>query len=140
MIPKPAPSLVINYYYLWQHEAKEGQESGTKNRPCVIVSAEPTGEHTNVMVVPVTHTKPNENMAVKIPPKVADHLGLDHEDSYIVCTEMNSFVWPGYDLTPLQDDEKKFVYGWLPPRLFEDVKQKIAAFRTARKLRVVSRN
>ncbi len=140
MIPQPTPSLVINYYYLWQHEAKAGWENGTKNRPCVIIATTPVGKATSVIVAPITHTKPNINLAVPIPPKVMAHLGMDDAPSYIICTEVNEFIWPGFDLTPLQGDAEKFVYGFLPPRLFNDTKEKIIGFKKWNQLQVVSRN
>lgn len=131
---------MINYYYLWQHEAKAGQENGVKNRPCLILSAVPVGKATRVIVVPITHTEPDTDDAIEIPPKVMAHLGMDEEPSYIICTEVNEFIWPGFDLSPLQGEAGNFVYGFLSPKLFDKVKDKILAFKQQRKLKVVSRN
>src|SRR5271169_4783306 len=38
-IPTPEPGLVISYSYVWDHEARGGQEEGRKDRPCVIALA-----------------------------------------------------------------------------------------------------
>ena len=51
-------------------------------------------DDTIVTVVAVTHTEPeNLHMAVEIPPKVKEHLHLDSERSWIVCSEVNRFIW-----------------------------------------------
>jgi hypothetical protein len=39
---------------------------------------------------------------VEVPLRVARHLGLDEERSWIVTTELNVFVWPGPDLRPIR--------------------------------------
>jgi len=48
---------------------------------------------------------------------VTQHLGLDDARSWIVVTEGNEFLWPGYDLCNLPHSER-YDYGFLPPRFF----------------------
>lgn len=36
-LPVPEPGLVIRYAYLWDREAREGRDEGSKDRPCAIV-------------------------------------------------------------------------------------------------------
>lgn len=140
MIPKPTASLVINYFYLWKREEKTGQDNGTKDRPCLVLSAELSGSAMNVIVAPITTIKSDLSEAVEIPQAVIKHLGLKEEKpSYIVCTEVNTFVWPGFDISPV-GDKGQFVFGFLPPKLFEQVKEKIAGYDKQKKLKVVSRN
>ena len=59
-IPDPQPGLVISYAYLWQRDATQGQDEGTKYRPAVVVMAvESDDEHGKiVLVAPITHRKP----------------------------------------------------------------------------------
>jgi hypothetical protein len=72
-----------------------------KGRPSVIVLAverEADGAKL-VTVLPITHTAPRHPAtAVEIPMPVKRHLGLDDDPSWIIVTEGNEFLWPGYDL------------------------------------------
>lgn len=123
-IPDPFPGLVINYSYLWRKEYLTGQEEGVKDRPCAIVlSKKLEGNDTVVTVAAITHTEPkNPDMAVEMPLKVKEYLNLGSERSWIVCTEVNRFVWPGPDIRPItMHGEKKYSYGVLPPKLFSNV-------------------
>lgn len=98
-------------------------EEGRKNRPCVIVLAvEKHDGVTVVTVAPITHTNPTGITAgIEIPPRVKQHLGLDHEKSWVITSEVNQFVWPGYDLRTLPGTAK-IDYGFLPPNLFESIR------------------
>lgn len=128
-IPTPEPGLVISYAYLWDYEAKRGQEEGRKDRPCVIALAieRQSNGDTLVTVLPVTHQPPTEaGAAVEIPPAVKRHLGLDDARSWVVISEGDRFVWPGYDLRKVPGTDS-YDYGFLPPRFFQQV---LAAFRT----------
>ena len=121
-IPAPEPGLVINYAYLWHHEHVAGREEGLKNRPSVIVLCvdEPEGGIAVVTVVPITHAPPNsKEEGIELPPPVKRHLGLDDQPSWVVISEGNEFVWPGYDLR--KRHKGGYTYGFLPPRLFARV-------------------
>ena len=66
-IPTPEPGLIISYAYVWDHEARSGQEEGRKDRPCVItlaVERQQDGE-TLVTVLPVTHRPPKDAAAAE---------------------------------------------------------------------------
>lgn len=128
--PTPEPGLVLNYAYLWHHEHRTGQEEGRKNRPSVIVLCVTRTEDdaTVVTVLPITHSPPfDPRAAVEIPPAVKRHLGLDDERSWIVVDEGNEFVWPGYDLRKVQKTNA-YAFGFLPPRLFNAVREAFVAF------------
>ncbi|PJB72252.1 MAG: hypothetical protein CO093_03275 [Alphaproteobacteria bacterium CG_4_9_14_3_um_filter_47_13] len=57
-------------------------------------------------------------MAIEIPLKVKEHLNLDSERSWIVCLEVNRFIWPGSDLRHIPNHEEiPYSYGVLSPRL-----------------------
>lgn len=140
-IPTPEPGLVISYAYVWDHEARRGQEEGRKDRPCVItlvVERQGTGE-TIVTVLPVTHSPPGDPAAaVEIPAAVKCHLHLDDERSWIIVSEGDKFVWPGYDLrkVPGSDD---YEFGFLPPRFFAQVVEAFRAWHKAHQVKMVPR-
>jgi hypothetical protein len=140
-LPAPAPGLVIGYSYLWHDERAAGAEEGRKDRPCaiVLVATDDEGD-TVVYVVPVTHSPLQDAHAVAIPTSVKRRLGLDDTPSWIVTSELNQFVWPGYDLRPIARDRPDvFAWGFLPIELFTAVKRGIAANRAAGRLDAVRR-
>lgn len=130
-LPAPVPGLVIRYSYLWHREHRAGREEGQKDRPCAIVAAirsDATGA-TRVLVLPVTHTEPeNVERAVEIPFRVKERLGLDAARSWVVLSEWNEFVWPGPDLRRARGgDEASVAYGMLPPGLFASIRERFLA-------------
>jgi len=81
---------------------------------------------TQLMVVPITHSKPARGEdGISIPPRVRKHLGLDDEESWIIVTELNRFIWPGPDVrvAPGRDSP---LYDAIPAHLFHQVQQGIA--------------
>jgi hypothetical protein len=122
--PEPQLGLVISYSYLWHHEQRAGRTEGAKDRPCVIVLAveRPDDGSSIVTVVPVTHSRPDDpSAALELPLAVKHHLRLDAERSWIILDEINQFTWPGFDLRPIPPSRGRFTYGFLPPRLFDDI-------------------
>jgi hypothetical protein len=141
-LPEPEPGLVISYAYLWRHEHQAGQEEGRKDRPCVIVlaSERATDGAIIVTVLPVTHRVPdNPAAAVEIPQNVKHTLGLDDQRSWVMVSEGNRFVWPGYDLRTVPGDPRRYAYGFLPPRFFNDVLKAFGAWHSAGKGRLTGR-
>ena len=137
-LPTPELGLVLNYAYLWHEEYLAGREEGIKNRPSVIVlSAVQTEDgSTWVTVLPITHSAPKiKATAIEIPPAIKKHLGLDEDQSWIVISEGNEFIWPGYDLRKRRGTEI-YDYGFLPPRLFIQVRD--AFVKLARESKVKS--
>src|ERR1700686_1249298 len=114
-LPEPEPGLVISYAYLWHREHQGGWEEGRKDRPCVIVLATASASDgaTVVTVLPVTHRLPDDaDAAVEIPQGVKELLGLDMERSWVVVSEGNKFVWPGYDLRRVPGTPTRYEYGF----------------------------
>ncbi len=127
--PEPQPGLVISYAYLWSDEAEQGRVEGRKDRPCAIVVAVETPgpvPRKRVAVVPITHAQPSDaRVAVEIPPRVKEHLGLDGERSWALLDEFNVFTWPGFDLRPIKHRHGRVDYGYLPPRFFDRLIERI---------------
>jgi hypothetical protein len=135
---------VISYAYLWAEESEQGLVEGRKDRPCAIVVAleQPEqGQRPQVAVVPITHAVPRDpSVAIEIPPRVKAHLGLDAERSWVILDELNVFTWPGFDLRPIKDKDGRVDYGFLPPKLFDVMKETIEELRQMGKLDQTSRD
>jgi hypothetical protein len=128
--------------YLWLREHREGREEGAKDRPCAIILAVRQREgETQVLVVPVTHSPPdNVDAALELPTAVKQHLSLDAERSWVVLSESNLFDWPGPDLRRVGDrDDSSVAYGFLPPRLFGELRRRFLALEAASRSRRVQR-
>jgi hypothetical protein len=129
-LPPPEPGLVIHYEYLWRHESEKGEEYGRKCRPCAIVVAV-TAESGDIetVVAPITHSEPvPPSEGIEIPRRVKQHLGLDDQRSWVIVTDLNAFIWPGFDIYPVPNNPPgTFAYGYLPPRLFDIIRARIEA-------------
>jgi hypothetical protein len=127
-LPKPEPGLVIAYDYLWRHEHEAGRDYGSKIRPCAIVIAvENKSGATEVVMAPITHLEPMPpSQGIEIPPKVKQHLGLDHDRSWIIVNDLNVFTWPGFDLHQVPNAGAGiYHYGFLPPKLHRAIAERI---------------
>ncbi len=140
-LPIPEPGLVLSYSYLWKRQANVGNEEGVKDRPCAVTLVIETSDtDTTVWVAPITHTDPNNDaISIEIPARVKSHLGLDDERSWIIINEVNIFVWPGPDLRPVPGNKGVFNYGYLPPKLYDQIREKMVLLHKARHLRPVRR-
>jgi hypothetical protein len=126
--PVPKPGLVIRYAYLWESEAREGREEGTKDRPCAIMLVVlREGDNPIVRVLPVTHTAPGDAAdALEIPFATKHRLGLDSERSWVILSEANDFIWPGPDLRPVPGrDPGTVAYGFLPPGFMRVLRERM---------------
>ena len=141
-LPVPKPGLVIRYAYLWESEARQGREEGTKDRPCAVVLVVlREGGHPIVRVLPVTHTLPgNSADALEIPAATKDRLGLDSERSWVVLSEANDFIWPGPDLRAVPSRNPSTVaYGFLPPGFMRVLRERLEDRRRERRMGSVVR-
>jgi len=141
-LPIPEPGLVLSYSYLWKHQALAGNEEGVKDRPCAVTLViEASDTETTVWVAPITHTDPSDDkLSIEIPARVKRHLNLDGERSWIIVNEVNIFIWPGPDLRPVPGNKGEFDYGYLPPKLFDQIREKMVSLHKARNLRPVKRS
>ena len=139
-LPDPTPGLAIAYAYLWEREARTGQEEGVKDRPCVIILAVTDRDGDRIVhVAPITHSPPKTAIeAVALPTATKARLGLDDLPSWIVTSELNRFPWPGPDLRPVSRDKPDtFAFGSIPLGLLSRV---IDQIRERRRVRTVPRD
>jgi hypothetical protein len=140
-LPVPEQGLVIRYTYLWRRERRKGREHGQKDRPCVVMLVEPLEAGARVMVAPITHSEPGpDDIAIQLPEHVRSHLGLDDDRQWVVLDEVNQFLWPGFDLRPLPRDLDRPDYGYLPPRLFIRLRDRLIEAFDAREVSAVGRD
>jgi hypothetical protein len=140
-LPVPQQGLVLRYAYLWRREHRRGIEEGQKDRPCVIMLVEQVEAGSKVMLVPITHSPPApEDVSAPLPPAVCAHLRLDSEQQWVILDEVNQFVWPGFDLRPLPWDGDRPDYGFLPPRFFDLLRDRLIAAFDDRRVGTVARD
>lgn len=135
----PQPGQVIRYAYLWWNEARVGREDATKDRPCgVVLTRVAKSGNTIAYVLPITHTPPlNDEDGIEIPAVTKQRLRLDAEQSWIITTELNQFIWPGPDLRPTPSGE--YLYGYLPERLMRLVLDQVKKRARDKQLKTVPR-
>lgn len=138
-IPKPEPVMVINYSYLWHREHSQKMEERRKDRPALIIlSVNDSAIGLMVTVLPITHSEPQAENGLEIPFAVKTHLGLDGQRSWVVVGGGNEFLWPGHGLRK-RKQSGRFEYGFLPPKLFGQIKQAFVGVHQARKFSGVPR-
>jgi hypothetical protein len=136
-VPRIEAGLVIRYNYLWHDQSMSGMENGIKARPCVALLL--TDANRLVKVLPITHTPPKKGThSVEIPATVSSRLGLDEQLSWIICSELNEFRWPGPDLDVINGTDS-CLYGPLTPKLYEAVRKKVLFLARGRTLKIVKR-
>ena len=141
--PAPQPGLVVRYSYLWKREAIAGREEGVKDRPCAIILAvKGEGGHVRVLVLPVTHTRPQlPDEGVELPQSTKARLGLDGAQSWVIVSEANDFTWPGPDLRLLTaQGPASAAYGLLPPGVFRVVRERFLACARVQSASLVRRS
>jgi hypothetical protein len=121
----PQPGLVIRYDYLWSHEAARGRDEGKDRPACLVAASDSTARPRFVVILPITHSMPSAGtVAVEIPLRVRQSLGLDDEPCWVIVSEHNIDEWPNPGLEALPGRPGVFSYGFIPPRLFAEIKAK----------------
>ena len=124
-VPEPRPGLVIRYDYLWLREASAGRDQGKDRPACLVAASDSSSRPRYVVILPITHSPPSgDTVGIEIPPKVRRAVGLDDEPCWVVVSEHNVDEWPNAGLEPIPGSPGIFAYGFLPPRLFADIKRK----------------
>jgi len=124
-LPEPKPGLVIRYDYLWTREAAAGKQQ-SKDRPaCLVAASDSTVAPRFVVILPITHSAPtNDTVGMEIPPKVAQALGLDEARNWVVVSDHNVDEWPNAGIAPLPGRPDIFSYGFIPPRLVTQIRER----------------
>ena len=129
----PELGLVVQYGFIWAGEGRGTPPDAGKDRPCLIVDLIEVKEAAladrpvfRVTYLPISHTPPRAHEhAIVIPPRVAQHLGLTGEVSYLYTSYAVEDDWP-FDLALIPSTVGDFHYGFVPPRLFTAVTAEFA--------------
>ena len=139
-LPPPEPGLVIRYSYLWHHEHLRKLEEGRKDRPAVIMLVLANHDaDSSVTVLPITHSEPAAGTGIEIPTAVKKHLCLDDLRSWVIVSEGNRFVWPGFDLRK-SEHSGEIHYGFLPPKFFNQIRDAVVLFNKTAKWQMIPRD
>jgi hypothetical protein len=142
-LPDPRSGLVIGYSYLWEIDFGAGRDEGRKVRLCAVVIATRTEDGDIVVTVaPITYTRPIDPLdGIELPLAIKRLLGLDDAKSWLICAELNRFVWPGPDLRPTSRERPgQFAYGTLPRTFMLRVFSRLLELRKRRLPSVVVRS
>lgn len=139
-LPEPEPGLVIRYDFVWSHDQAKGVEQGKDRPACLVAASDSSVSPRFVVILPITHTPPGKDVVgIEIPLKVKQALGLDDLPSWIIVSEYNVDEWPNGGLSPVPGRSDIFSYGFIPPRLFAQVKNMFAEVRSAKRAKGVRR-
>jgi hypothetical protein len=139
-MPLPAPrlGLVVQYGFVWAGAGRRKPPDAGKDRPCLIVDLEPITEPAlpgrvilRATYLPISHVAPRQDEhGLAIPSRVAQHLGLSSERSYLYTSYAVEDDWP-FDLAHVPGARDRFDYGFVPPRFFEAVAAAFSSYLTA---------
>jgi hypothetical protein len=124
-LPEPKPGLIVRYDYLWTGEAAAGRQQGKDRPACLVAATDAVATPRFVVLLPITHTTPTgSSIGIEIPQRVREALGLDDAPCWVIVSEHNVDEWPNGGLVPLPGRPGIFTYGFIPPRLFTQIKAK----------------
>jgi len=139
-IPAPSPGLVVRYDYLWSLEAAAGRDQGKERPACLVAASDSSLRPRFVVILPITHSPPiGDTVAIEIPAKVRQSIGLDDEPSWVVVSEYNVDEWPNAGLSPIPGKSDVFAYGFVPPGLFAAIKARLLALAREKRSAAVQR-
>ncbi|HJW41570.1 MAG TPA: hypothetical protein VJ476_10125 [Rhizomicrobium sp.] len=137
-LPRPEPGLVIRYDYLWLGEP--ARASGKERPACLVATLDDDADPKLVLILPITHSRPRSGtVGIEIPRAVLEKLGLDEARSWIVISEANVDFWPNAGLAPVPAKRGAYAYGFLPPGLFETVRESFVKLFESRRAKLVRR-
>lgn len=124
-LPEPKPGLILRYDYLWQREAVAGHDQGKDRPACLVAASDSSFRPRFVVILPITHSPPaGDTIGIEIPPKARQAVGLGDERCWVIVSEHNVGEWPNAGLQPVPGQLGVFSYGFVPPRLFAEIKGK----------------
>ena len=139
-IPEPSPGLVVRYDYLWSRDAAVGRTQGKDRPACLVAASDSETKPRFVVLLPITHSPPlGDTVAIEIPAKVRQTIGLDDEPSWVVVSEYNVDEWPNAGLMPVPGKPDVFAYGFIPPGLFAKIKARFVELAREKKSESVTR-
>ncbi len=106
----PKIGQILNYVYLFRHEA-QSRDEGVKDRPVVVIHVNEARRR--VVVLPVTNAGERYPGTIMMPDDVAKAANL-RPGAAVLVAEYSVFTWLGFDLRPLANTSG-FVIGRLPP-------------------------
>jgi hypothetical protein len=129
-LPEPKPGMVIHYEYLWARQHDKGWKRAEKIRPCVILAVVEGKRDKTVYVSPLTHTAPyHPEESILLTQETKQRVGLDGNDSWLMCNEVNKFTWPSALIrTVPYSSPRTFVYGMLPECVLTEARCKLKEF------------
>ena len=124
-VPEPKPGLIVRYDYLWLDEATAGRDHGKDRPACLVAASDSSSRPRFLVILPITHSPPaGDTVGIEIPPKVRRAVGLSDEPCWVIVSEHNVDEWPNAGLQPLPGRPGIFSYGFIPPRLFAEIKRR----------------
>jgi hypothetical protein len=139
-LPEPKPGLVVRYDYLWSREAAAGQEQGKDRPACLVAATDSVVSPRYVVILPIAHSPPGgDTVGVEIPHKIKRALGLDDAPSWVMVSEHNVDEWPNAGLSPIPGHPGVFAYGFIPPGLFAQIKERFLELAHAKRSSGVTR-
>jgi hypothetical protein len=133
-LPAPVPGLVVRYSYLWNQEYRQGRRMRDWENEDTNLATRVRADHTDdrAGAILFTFVTPSDmEFAVEIPAKVKERLALGQEQSWVVLSEWNEFIWPGPDLRLVHGAEFSVAYGVLPPSFFSRLRDRFVALAEA---------
>jgi hypothetical protein len=124
-LPEPKPGLIVRYNYMWTSEATAGRQQGKDRPACLVAATDAVATPRFVVLLPITHTIPTgSSIGIEIPQRVREALGLDDAPCWVIVSEHNVDEWPNGGLVSIPGRPGIFTYGFIPPRLFTQIKTK----------------
>ena len=125
---------MVRFDFLWKEEEEQGHIDGKKDRPCAIILAtKPNAEGAQEVILgPITHSPPHEGeTGMEIPEKLAHHLKLDDDQSWVKTHQVNTVAWERdrlpYGIVPAHKGE--WIFGKLPQsfakKIFKQIKDNV---------------
>lgn len=111
-----------------------GRQQGKDRPACLVAASDNSATPKFVVLLPITHSPPlGDTVAIEIPPKVCEAIGLDEERSWIIVSEYNVDEWPNAGLSPIPGRSDVFAYGFVPPGMFAKIKAAFLELARAKK-------
>jgi hypothetical protein len=122
-LPDPKQGLIVRYDYFWSRAADAGRDQGKDRPACLVVASDSLTRPSYVVLLPITHSPPDAGtIGIEIPARVKQAIGLDDAPSWVIVSEYNVDEWPNAGLLPIPGRPDVFSYGFIPPRLFAQIK------------------